>query len=117
MSTVENRRLHRESLVKPRCRNLVPSRMEIWDPTDQHWYGSNRAKWLLPTAPRREILKSPARDGKTTQHHIKSRALRLWRGRHLSRPPGSGLQRLRHHLAERQPQHASARTARLSHRG
>jgi hypothetical protein len=28
-----------------------------WDPIDQHWCRSNRAKWLLPTARRREILK------------------------------------------------------------
>jgi uncharacterized membrane protein YphA (DoxX/SURF4 family) len=35
--------------------------METLDPTDQHWSGSNRAKWLLPTAPRREILKIPRR--------------------------------------------------------
>src|ERR1700722_6431082 len=34
--------------------------METLDPTDQHWSGSNRAKWLLPTAPRGEIL-SPRR--------------------------------------------------------
>ena len=30
-----------------------------WDPADQHWSCPNRAKWLLPTAPRREILSSP----------------------------------------------------------